>query len=101
MDELKIRWTKPAEAELFNILDYYYVRNGNFEYSQKMNNRIEAHIKLLKTNPFLGKQTKDKNIRSLIAGNYQILYECLTDTILIVMIWDCRRNPENKVIHRR
>jgi len=94
MAAIKIRWTPAAEADLLDILEFYYDRNGNIEYSLKLNDNIKPHIQLLKQHPFLGRRTKHKNVRAL-------LYEYLLDTILIIMIWDCRRNPDDKVIENR
>jgi len=37
----------------------------------------------------------------LITGDYQIIYEILNNTILISMIWDCRRDPEDKILDTR
>jgi len=37
----------------------------------------------------------------LITGDYQIIYEITEDNIVISMLWDCRRNPEDKKIGKR
>jgi hypothetical protein len=55
----------------------------------------------LAKNPFLGNQTEDPAIRALVTGDYQIIYELFEKLILVVMIWDCRRDPSDKVIDLR
>ncbi len=34
-------------------------------------------------------------------GDYQIIYEIIEAIILIVMVLDCRRDPDNKIITSR
>jgi plasmid stabilization system protein ParE len=101
MVKVKIEWTIEARLDLLDILEFYLQRNGNSIYSRKLNARINANVKLLAKNLFLGKQTEDPAIRALIAGDYQIIYEVFKRLVLIVMIWDCRRDPEEKVIDLR
>jgi plasmid stabilization system protein ParE len=101
MVRVKIEWTIEARLDLLDILEYYLQRNGNSIYSKKLNAQINANVKLLAKNPFLGKQTEDPAIRALITGDYQIIYEVFEKLVLIVMIWDCRRDPEEKVIDLR
>lgn len=58
--------------------------------------RIEASAQLLSRHPHLGRQTDSTNIRTLITDEYEIIYEILVSHVLVIMIWACRRNPENK-----
>jgi len=62
---------------------------------------INKSIKLLSKNPLLGISTDDPDIRALITGDYQIIYEVFEKLILVIMIWDSRRNPEDKIIDTR
>jgi plasmid stabilization system protein ParE len=101
MVRVKIEWTLEARLDLVEILEFYLQRNGNSIYSKKLNSRINGSVKLLVKNPFLGKQTEDPAIRVLITGDYQIIYEVFEKLILIVMIWDCRKDPADKVIDLR
>jgi plasmid stabilization system protein ParE len=93
--------TLEARLDLVEILEFYLQRNGNSIYSKKLNSRINGSVKLLVKNPFLGKQTEDPAIRVLITGDYQIIYEVFEKLILIVMIWDCRKDPADNVIDLR
>lgn len=31
--------------------------------------------------------------RSLVEGNYKIIYYVVNDTIYVATLWDCRQNP--------
>lgn len=101
MVKVKIEWSLEARLDLLDILEFYILRNGNSVYSKKLNTQINNSIKLLVKNPFLGKQTDDPSIRALITGDYHLIYEVFDKLIMIIMIWDCRRDPEDKVIDLR
>jgi len=101
MVTIKIEWSVEAKLDLSDILEFYINRNGNSIYSKKLYSRINKIIKLLSKNPFLGKRTEDAHVRALITGDYQIIYEVFDKLILIIMIWDCKRAPEDKVIDIR
>ena len=91
MVKFKIDWSIEARLDLIDILDFYIKRNKSATYS----------IKLLGKNPFLGIPTDYDSVRASITGDYQIIYELFNQLILIIMIWDCRRDPEDKLIDQR
>ena len=94
MAKRKVIWSARAKIDQFEILDYYYKRNGNKVYSQKLFKRFRSAIKLLIKHPEIGVQTDVKNIRNLIEGDYAIFYKIGQDIIEIITIWDCRQDPE-------
>ena len=93
MAKRRIIWSPRAKIDQFKILDYYYKRNGNKIYSQKLYKRFLSAIKLLKKHPEIGIQTDVLNIRNLIEGDYAIFYRINLNTIEIITIWDCRQDP--------
>lgn len=101
MVKFKIDWSIEAKSDLIDILDYYIKRNKSNLYSIKLNAKIHKSIKLLNKNPFLGIPTDYDSVRALVTEDYQIIYEIFDQLILIIMIWDCRRDPEDKIIDRR
>jgi|SRR3989304_1681647 len=101
MAKFKIDWSIEARLDLIDILEFYIKRNGTSTYSIKLNAKINKSIKLLSKNPYLGTKTDYDSVRALITGDYQIIYEIFEQLILIIMIWDCRRDPEDKVIDQR
>lgn len=98
MVKYKVEWSIEARLDLLDILDFYLQRNGNATYSRKINSKINKSISLISRNPFSGIQTEMDSVRAIITGDYQIIYEIIEKNILIVMVWDCRRNPEDKII---
>lgn len=101
MVKRKIEWLAEAQLDLKDILDFYIERNGSSLYSKKLNSRFANSIQLLEKNPFIGVKTDFDNVRILIKDDYQIIYEIFDSSILILIVWDCRRNPEDKKIGQR
>jgi plasmid stabilization system protein ParE len=96
MAGFKIEWSVEARMDILDILEFYIKRNNSAFYSRKLYTEINKHIKLLSSNPFLGIKTDIKSVRTLIHNHFQLIYEIHDKTIVIVMIWDTRRNPEVK-----
>ena len=101
MAKFKIEWSTDAKSDLFEILDFYIQRNKSATYSKKLNAEINKSIKSIFHNPLVGTKTDFDSVRALITGDYQIIYEIFDQLLLIIMIWDCRRNPDDKRIGKR
>ena len=56
MVKRKVAWTPEAKIEFFEILNFYYHRNGNANYSRKLNDKIKHAISRLINAPYLGKK---------------------------------------------
>jgi toxin YoeB len=95
MAKWKIVWSSKAKTDLFQILDYFYIRNGSKTYSVKLNTKIRRAVRLLSNHPFLGLQSDVENVRALVEGDYAIFYQVDSETISITAIWDYRQNPDN------
>ena len=91
MAKERIIWSPRAKLDLFEILDFYYKRNGSKAYSIKLNFIFRKTILLIEKYPRLGIQTDIPNTRVLIENNYAIFYEIKADAIEISSIWDCRK----------
>ena len=101
MAKFKIEWSIEARLDLLDILEFYIARNKSAVYSKKLNSKIYKSAKLIAKQPYIGTQTGIETVRALVTGDYQIIYEILDNKILISMIWDCRRDPEDKIIDLR
>ena len=101
MAKYKIDWSIEARMDLIDILEYYNKRNKSSLYSKKLNSKINKSTKLIAKNPLIGLQSEIESVRALITGDYQIIYELSDNLILITMIWDCRRDPEDKILDHR
>jgi len=98
MVKRKIEWSPQAKADLTNILEFFYIRNGSKSYSNKLNSKLRKSIRLLGKHPQLGIQSDVEHIRTLIEGDYVIFYQVVEETVRIITIWDCRQNPDNLTI---
>ena len=94
MANRKIIWSSRAKIDQFKILEYYYKRNGNKLYSQKLYKRFRNATKLLIKYPEIGVQTDILSVRNLIEGNYVIFYKFNENIIEIITIWDSRQDSE-------
>lgn len=101
MVKFKVKWSIEARLDLIDILEFYLVRNGNPIYSKKLNADIERSTFQISKNPQIGLQTDIDSIRVLIQSDFQIIYEIIDDVVLVIMIWDFRRNPDDRKIGHR
>ncbi|MCU0461741.1 MAG: type II toxin-antitoxin system RelE/ParE family toxin [Bacteroidales bacterium] len=101
MAKFKIEWSIEARLDLLDILDFYVIRKKSAAYSKKLNSKIYNSTKLIAKQPYIGTQTGIDTVRALVTGDYQIIYEIPGNKIMISMIWDCHRDPEDKIIDSR
>ena len=101
MAERRIEWSAEARNDLFRILKFYRNRNESNKYSIKLNNKISNTLLTLSNNPNMGLNTRFKAVKTFNTGDYQIIYEIYEQLILVILIWDCRRNPNDKRIGKR
>jgi plasmid stabilization system protein ParE len=101
MAKYNIEWSIEARLDLIDVLEFYIIRNKSAAYSKKLNSKINRSIKLITKNPLIGLQSQIDSVRALITGDYQIIYEIFNNVIVIIMIWDCRRDPEDKILDQR
>lgn len=94
MAKREIKWSANAKIELFDILNFYFERNRNSNYSIKVNDRIQVIISYLQNFPNLGMKTTKEHIRVVIESDYSIFYEHTSTEIIIHSIWANKRNPE-------
>jgi toxin YoeB len=91
----KIIWSPRSEIDLYQILEFYGKRNGNYNYSKSIYTRIRRSVLVLKQFPGIGAQTDIKNIKNLILGDFSVFYRIKEYSIEIVAVWDNKQNPEN------
>lgn len=98
MVKRKIIWSPRAKLDLFEVLDFYFKRNGTKNYSKKLNSAIRRSIKLLEKYSDIGVKSDVLHVRNLIVGDYSIFYEIKSETIEILAIWDNQQNPADFLI---
>lgn len=89
-----IVWTRIALIVFDETLNYFIVRNGNDNYSQKLHKKVTKNTLRLSVNPYLGKEIENTVYRKLIFKDYSLIYKVLDAEIIICLFWDNRRNPE-------
>jgi len=95
MAKRKIVWTNSAKFELKEILIYWTNKTKSKTYSKKLNKLFTEAIDLLSQYPKIGRTTNDKNSRISIVRNYLIFYEINVKEIIILSIWDTRRDENH------
>jgi toxin ParE1/3/4 len=94
---LKIYWTNLAKIEVKSIY-LSLKREANIAVAKKITNEITNEVKLLHTQPHLGQIEqqligRSREFRSLIYGNYKIIYwiNLNKNQIEIWDVFDCRQ----------
>ena len=98
MAERKVIWSPRAKNDLYEILDFFYIRNGTKTYSKKLNATFRKSVRLLARYSDIGNPADIQNVRCLIEGDYSIFYKLESNTIEILIIWDNRQNPDHLFI---
>ncbi|MCF8304217.1 MAG: type II toxin-antitoxin system RelE/ParE family toxin [Bacteroidales bacterium] len=91
----KIIWSRNAIRDKIQILDYWYNRIGTKTYSKKLDKAFRTAVKNLKDYPFLGKKMEESDMGYIVKEHHLILYSVGENEIMILHIWDSRRNPED------
>jgi Plasmid stabilization system protein len=94
MAKRKIIWTLKAQIERKKILEYWISRNKSKIFSIKLNNLIMDVLQLLSENPTLGRKTNSANVRVKIVRNYLVFYEFSDSELMVLSIWDGRRDEQ-------
>jgi addiction module RelE/StbE family toxin len=90
----RIVWTENAHNERKEILLFWRNHNQSTVYSKKLNELIKKAIQLISAHPHIGRKADVKNVRVKLVRDYLLFYEETDDTIIILSIWDNRRNPD-------
>ncbi len=90
----RIVWTENAHKERKEILLYWKNHNQSTTYSKKLNELIKKAIQLISAHPHIGRKTDVENVRVKLVRDYLLFYEETENTIIILSIWDNRRNPD-------
>jgi len=92
MAKRKIVWINSAKFELKEILIYWTKKTKSKTYSKKLIILFSEAVNLLSQHPKIGRTTTDENIRISIVRNYLIFYEVTETELIILSIWDARRD---------
>jgi plasmid stabilization system protein ParE len=93
---MTIKWYIEAAGDLDKIYNYYVPKSPRA--AATLYNKILDDVEILKTQPYVAPVEQmligcSEDYRSLVVGNYKVVYFIKDDLVLIVQIFDCRQNP--------
>ena len=91
----RIIWTNTAKKTRTEILQYWIKHNRSSVYSKKLSKLLRQKVELLQSEHYFGKPTDFKDVRVTLVNNFSLFYKVKEDTIIIVGLWDNRRNPDD------
>lgn len=94
----QVIWSKAAEEDFRNILQYWTEKNGNDTYSRKIEERVSRIALLLSMFPKIGRKSETSETRRVIWEHYSIYYKLVRESVVIIHVWDSRRNPADMQI---
>jgi plasmid stabilization system protein ParE len=95
---MKVGWTKFALKALFDVFTYYK-SNVSLTIAINIKDNILSSVRQLQNYPLsCPKEVLLEDIgeghRSLIRGNYKVIYKILNNQIFITDVFDSRQNPK-------
>ncbi len=94
MAEKKLDWSDRATEDVEAIRNFFDHRNGSAAYSDLLLDKFDAALKRVAKFHELG-EIKHNAIRSIIVKPYQLFYRVTKTEIIVLSVWDGRRNPED------
>ncbi|MHA4807581.1 type II toxin-antitoxin system RelE/ParE family toxin [Flavitalea flava] len=91
----RIVWTHTAKKARRDILEYWIKHNSSATYSKRLSKLFRKKVSLLESEHYLGKPTDFENVRVSLVSHFSIFYKLDQDQIIIVGLWDNRRNPDD------
>ncbi|MGV3509501.1 MAG: type II toxin-antitoxin system RelE/ParE family toxin [Sphingobacteriaceae bacterium] len=89
----RVTWSLHAQKDLRKIKGFYDQRNKSSDYSKKLLKAFRNSANLIESYPEASILSDFENVRGFIILDYILFYEILEEHILILMVWDCRRDP--------
>ena len=90
----RVVWTYQAKIDRYQILTYWKKHNKSNIYSNKLNRQFNDAVKSIREYPLMNKSVSVENVRVKIVTHFLIIYKVLKKEIVILRLWDSRRNPE-------
>ena len=91
----QIVWTEKANIERQHILQFWIDNNKSKTFSLKLNKLFISAIRDLSKKPNIGRKTEIENVRVKIVREYLIFFETVKKDLVILSIWDGRRDKKN------
>ena len=93
---LEISYAPQFIDNLEAILNFFDERNGSDRFSKKLLKMINKQIQLLKTMPEIGRLTDTPGVRIIFVERFGIDYQIRDKEVLIINIYSCQTDPEDR-----
>jgi plasmid stabilization system protein ParE len=93
---LQIVWSPLAEKDQEKILRYWAKRNKSNVYPQKLHAMITDRVDFIASSLPKRYKTSVPSIYYEYVREYRIYYKVRKDEVVILRIWDGRRNPDKQ-----
>ena len=80
---------------------FFDERNGDDKFSRKLLKMIRKQIKLAASMPEIGRLTDFPGMRILFVERFGIEYQIRDRVILIIDIYSCQTNPEQRMFRKQ
>ncbi len=70
------------------------IKGINHPHLVKLNTLFNRAVEILANHSSIGKLTEIQNVKIKVVRDYLIIYEDTPELIILLTIWDSRRNPE-------
>ncbi|RYE21241.1 MAG: type II toxin-antitoxin system RelE/ParE family toxin [Sphingobacteriaceae bacterium] len=87
-------WSVKAKKDLKAIKDFYNHRNQSSIYSNKLLKELRATAVLFCKYPEVAITTDYNQVKGFVILDYFLFYRIFESHILILTVWDSRRNPD-------
>ena len=98
---LEISYAPQYLESLESILMFFDERNGDDKFSRKLLKMIRKQIKLAASMPEIGRLTDFPGVRILFVERFGIEYQIRDRVILIIDIYSCQTNPEQRMFRKQ
>lgn len=95
MARKQLTWSIRARQDVLDILRFYRKRNGNTVYCRKLRDEFRKATERIRDNVEIGQVIDKTNYRFVIVEEFQLIYRENENEIILVTVWDARRNPED------
>lgn len=89
----QIKWSSKALEDRYSISAYFMERNKSNDYSFQLDEAFIETAERIARNPEIGKESNDKDFRSVVVKNYKLIYKETANEIRIIRVWDTRQDP--------
>lgn len=80
---------------------FFDERNGDDKFSRKLLKMIRKQMKLAASMPEIGRLTDFPGVRILFVERFGIEYQIRDRVILIIDIYSCQTNPEQRMFRKQ